>query len=221
MTLTDDLYSGDLKPPPPSIGQFVSDASHDLNNPVGGIIGLAHLLLEGGQLSIKGRQDVEMILAQGQRCRAIIQDLLLLRPLSPPKKEKLDLSPLVHSILENLRYDFLKFGLALEDECPPSLPFVLGDAGQLQQVFLHLVLKAHRAMAGQKEKKLFLQGGQDAALVYVRLRHTGRALSEDIHKTDFRWLVCRQILQNHGGTLSVQPGQNTEATMTMKLPLYA
>jgi signal transduction histidine kinase len=201
-----------------TLAQSAADVAHDLNNPIGGVIGLTQLLLEGGKLGPKERQDVETILAQGQCCRAIIQDLLLFRPRAQPKKEKIDLSPIVHSIVESLRYDFVKIGLKLVDKCPPSLPFVLGDAGQLQQVFLHFALHVRRAIAGQKEKKLFLEGGQNANHIYVRLRYSGRALSEDLYKTDFRWLVCRQILQDHEGSLSVQKTESPEASLTMTLP---
>src|SRR5437879_3443830 len=110
-----------------ALGQFAADVVHELNTPVGGVIGFAQLLLDGKELGPKERQDIETILAQGQRCRAIIQNLLLFSRRQPLKMDELDLSQLVHFTLDSVRYDFLNFGIDVIDECPASLPSVLGD----------------------------------------------------------------------------------------------
>ncbi len=205
----------------PTIGQFAADVAHQLNNPVGGVIGLTQLLLDGKGLGPQERKDVETILGQGQRCRAVIQDLLLFGPAQNPKKEAMDLSPLIHSILEKVHYDFLNFGLKVVNECPPSLPSVMGDSGQLQQVLLHLFMKTRRAVAGQKEKKLYIHGGKTGAGVCLRLRHTGRVIPEDTLQTDLGWSACREILQKHSGTLSTQSEESSGVTFIMELPVYA
>jgi two-component system NtrC family sensor kinase len=204
-----------------ALGQFAADLAHKLNNPVGGLMGLAQLLLEGKKLGPQERQDVETILAQGQRCRAILQDILLFRPQPHAVMEKMDFSVLAHGTLEGLRLDFLKFELTVVDQCPPSLPWVLGDASQLQQVFLHLLLAARHAMAGQNKKTLTLQGEENAGRVRIAVQHTGPALSEDFQQTDLAWQICRDILEKHAGTVSSGRHAKTGAYMTMELPVYA
>jgi len=204
-----------------ALGRFSAAIAHELNNPIGGIMGLAQLLLQGGRLNPEDRQDVESILSQGQHCQAIVENLLIFTRREDFHQEGLELSSILHSTLEAVKSDLLNFGLDIVDDCPLSLPEVLGDATQLRQVFLYLLMKIRRAVAGQKEKNLIIEGGAHDGRVYVRLLDNGHAISKDIgSEADLRWTICDDILRSHNGTLSILSDKNG-TVMTLELPASA
>jgi GAF domain-containing protein/CheY-like chemotaxis protein len=132
-----------------AVGQLVSGVAHELNNPLSVVIGHGQLMLTK-DLPPDIRRPVELIVSQGDRMAKIVQGLLLFSRQREPTRGPVDVTHIVGQILD-LRTAQLRLssiGLDVEHEVQPL--YASGDAHQLQQVFLNLVLNAEQAILGSQ-----------------------------------------------------------------------
>ncbi|MBI2525992.1 MAG: GAF domain-containing protein [Candidatus Rokubacteria bacterium] len=130
-----------------AVGQLVSGVAHELNNPLSVVMGHSQLLLSK-ELPPALRRPLEQILAQGARMAKIVQGLLLFSRQRKRTHEAVSLPRIIEQTLA-LRADQLRLsGIRVEVEHAADLPPAAGDAHQLQQVFLNLLLNAEQAIAG-------------------------------------------------------------------------
>jgi signal transduction histidine kinase len=217
------------------VGQLAGGIAHELNNPLSGVLGFAQLLLEEPTLTPQQRQDIETISAQTQRCRTIIQNLLQFSRRTVPKNEPLDLSPLLQTVLNLVEYDFTSSGVEICREIPASLPWVFGDRGQLQQVFLNLVNNARQALDGKSQGRLTIRLGQRAGHVFVHFEDNGPGMPPEVRDkvfdpffttqppgkgTGLGLSICYGIIQGHHGSLRVESEGGCGARFIVELPIY-
>ena len=140
-----------------SVGQLAAGVAHELNNPLGGILGysqfasekilnkpLKDLTEEDIRTYIQHLKDIEH---QSQRCKTIVQNLLkFARSSAKVAFESLGLNSILKDTLLFLRYQMEMNRVELALDLSDSLPKVMGNANQLQQVFTNIILNAIQAM---------------------------------------------------------------------------
>lgn len=217
------------------IGQLAAGVAHELNNPLSGILGFAQLLLDDRKLTAQQRQDVETIHTQSQRCRTIIQHLLQFSRRKEPQKEAIDLLSLIQVNLDVMKYEFATSGIEVVRKFPSSLPLILGDAHQLQQVFLSLMTNAQQAMEGRSRSRLVIEARANLREVLLEFADNGIGIPPDIigkifdpffttkapgKGTGLGLSICYGIIQQHGGQLQVKSEVNAGTAFTILLPIY-
>ena len=130
-----------------AVGQLVSGVTHELNNPLSVVIGYGQLLLSRG-VPEEARRPIEAIVAQGARMARIIQSLLLFSRQRKPERRPVDLGEVVPLILSLRETQLTVAGIRVETEFGEDVPRAEGDAHQLQQVVLNLILNAEQAILG-------------------------------------------------------------------------
>ena len=215
------------------IGQLAAGVAHELNNPLSGVLGFAQLLLDDKNLTPQQRNDVETICAQSQRCRVIIQNLLQFSRRKDPVCGPVDLSPLIQSTIDLVRYDFSTSGVEVIINIPSSLPMVFGDSNQLQQVFLNLITNARQALEDRKMGRMLIEGEEIAHGVRLHFRDNGPGIApENLGKvfepffttkavgkgTGLGLSICYGIIQQHHGDMRVESIFGSGATFTVDLP---
>jgi PAS domain S-box-containing protein len=129
-----------------TIGRLVSGVAHEVNNPLAAILGFTDLLLENPEVPASAREDLQIILQETQRTKEIVQDLLSFARQRPAQREPMHVNAILRQTIKLRSYDFASHGVQVVEEFDENLPLTLGDAQQLQQVFLNILNNAYDAI---------------------------------------------------------------------------
>lgn len=217
-----------------TIGRLVSGVAHEVNNPLAAILGFTDLLLENPQVPANAREDLQIILQETQRTKDIVQDLLSFARQRPVKRELANINAVLRQTTKLRSYDFASHGVEVTEEYDENLPTVLGDAQQLQQVFLNLLNNAYDATedAGRRGK-IHLKTLHTGDLVEVTIRDNGTGIT-DVERifdpfyttkqtgkgTGLGLSICYGIVRAHGG--EIQCWNNTDgegSTFSIRVPV--
>jgi two-component system NtrC family sensor kinase len=132
-----------------ALGQLVSGVAHEINNPLAAIMGFTDLLLENNAVPGEAKEELRVILQEAQRTRVIVQNLLSFARQWPAQSEPVGVNAVLRQTLKLRAYDFASHGIDLAERYEEELPPVLGDAHQLQQVFLNILNNAYDAVREQ------------------------------------------------------------------------
>ena len=128
-----------------AVGQLVSGVAHELNNPLSVVIGHGQLMLTRNPPP-EIRRPVELIVSQGDRMSKIVQSLLLFSRQRATARGAVDLPQIIEQTLVLRAAQLRLSGVTVIAEHEPDLPPADGDAQQLQQVILNLLLNAEQAL---------------------------------------------------------------------------
>jgi len=140
-----------------SLGLLAAGVAHQINNPLGILMGFCELLQDKCPPGEEGHRELEIIYQQGRQCQRIVEGLLNFTRLSDLGTGHGDLLAGLRSVLEVLGRLLEQRGIELELELPPHLPPSAADAGAMQQVFLNIIANALDAMP--QGGRLFISAG--------------------------------------------------------------
>jgi len=217
-----------------TIGRLVSGVAHEVNNPLAAILGFTDLLLENPQVPVNAREDLQIILQETQRTKDIVQDLLSFARQRPVKRELAHINAVLRQTTKLRSYDFASHGVEVTEEYDENLPTVLGDAQQLQQVFLNLLNNAYDATedAGRRGK-IHLKTLHTGEWVEVTIRDNGTGIT-DVERifdpfyttkqtgkgTGLGLSICYGIVRAHGGEIQCWNNADGEgSTFSIRVPV--
>lgn len=220
-----------------AVGRVSAQVAHEIRNPLSSI-GLNVEMLEDqvGQAKFEtateAREAIELLRAvtrEVDRLTEITEDYLRLARLPQPVKRPEDLRRVLEELVGFAHEELERAGLTVEVTFgDPALP-VLADEGQLRQVFLNLIRNAREAMAAGGTLRLW--AGLRDGRIEARVSDTGGGMSAAVKDKLFEPFfttkqggtglglpLSRQIIEAHGGSISVdsEPGRGT--TFLVSLP---
>ena len=130
------------------LGQMVTGIAHELSNPLTSILGYAQRLLLRRD-SLGDCHEARQIFQEAERASAILRQLLSSARESRPERRRVALNQVVSRTLELQRFNLAADKIRVQLDLEPVLPFILGDAGQLQQVLVNLIGNARHAIEEQ------------------------------------------------------------------------
>jgi two-component system NtrC family sensor kinase len=216
-----------------AVGELVAGVAHEVNNPLSSISAFAQLLLRDGGLTAAQRESIDVIRSETQRASHVVKDLLAFARRSEASREPLDLNSLLSRTLRLRGYQLTSTKVQLETDLAPELPAVIGDARQLQQVFLNLVTNAIQAMAPLGGGMLFVTTRYEQPRVVVEMRDTGPGIPDSARAhifepffttkgegegTGLGLSVSYGIVTAHGGTIEVATTSSAGTTFRVSLP---
>ncbi len=219
-----------------SIGELAGGVAHEINNPLGIILGRADYLkalAEQQRIPPSYIEDIEAIQRQTRRMSRIVSDLLTFSHRHPLERVPLRLNEVIHRSLEIVKPRIREKRIHLQTSLEQGLPPVYGDRDRLEQVFLNVLNNAVDALAGGGT--ILVQtgatGDEAGQKVYARFADTGIGIAhENLKKifdpffstkeegkgTGLGLSISYGIVRDHMGRMDVEsePGRGTTFTIT-------
>jgi two-component system NtrC family sensor kinase len=217
-----------------AMGQMIGGFAHELNNPLTGILGMSELL-QDSQTAEAPRKQLEMLQQQARRAVEIVQNLMYFARPPAPGKAAIDLGELVQRTLHLHAYSLRKSNITVDFIREASIPSVSGDAHQLMQVFLNLILNSEQAMREVRDRgTLRIRLEKRDHSVAITFQDDGPGIPPDIlpnifdpfyttkrpgRGTGLGLSICKAILREHSGNVEAASGPGGGAVFTVTLPL--
>ena len=217
-----------------AVGLLAAGIAHEINNPLSGVVGYSRLLLER-PLAPELRDKVEKIAASGERCRKIVEGVLLFsRQREGGQRGTIELRGLLDRVLRIGEYQWRMHNVRVVHEGLDRAT-VHADPEQIEQVLLNLLSNAVDAMprGGTIRIHLGQEAPADGGRVKLEVADEGVGIPPEVQGrifdpffstkeigkgTGLGLAISYGIVKDHGGDILVrsQPGQGT--TFTIYLP---
>jgi PAS domain S-box-containing protein len=219
-----------------SLGRLAAGVAHEINNPLAGILIYADMLMQEVRDNPTWREDLQEIIDQTLRCKEIVTRLLEFSRQSLGERVLFDVNESINQSAKLLRHQALFHDIDLILNLNSDLPQMLGDPGEIQQIFTNLMLNAADAMEGRGQLTIGNYYEKQSDEIVLNFADTGPGISpENVDKifepffttklpgegTGLGLSVVYGVIQRHGGTIEVDSPPEGGAVFTIKLPLEA
>jgi two-component system sensor histidine kinase ChiS len=221
--------------------EWVSMVAHELRGPVGGIIGLADLMIDGSEtpLSEKTVSNLELISQNGRRLTHLLNDLLDAKRIKSGEIE-LDMKPvhlrsLVNRVLATNIAQATTKNIELDNRISTDTPNVLADSDKIEQVLFNLV---NNSLKFTDSGKITVRAETRSNVVVITVEDTGigfakrnleRILDKTVDKmipgslnsntTGLGLKIITRLLEMHGSDLAVETVEGVGSSISFKLPV--
>jgi len=190
-----------------SLGELAAGVAHELNNPMGIILGFADLLLEKMEPGSKEYEMLKIMERQGLNCKRIVENLLSFARYPETTVYSTDVNvdlERVVSVVENI---LISKKITLEKNLAENLPKVKGDSGHLQQVFMNFITNAVAAMEGGGVLTVSTRLNDSGNRVEILFKDTGHGIKREYRDKIFdHFFTTRKVGEGTGLGLSVSHG---------------
>lgn len=218
-----------------SIVRLAAGVAHELGNPLNSLT--IHLqLIERELKKLALKEDGQKLSESLQVCQGEVERLdgiitHFLEAVRPQKPElnELNLVELAEEVLHVQEAELSDRKLAVNVEVNGVLPAILGDRGQIKQVFFNLIKNAMEAM--QAGGKLRILAYRDNDFVYMQFIDTGSGISEEEISRVFQayyttkrdghglgMMIVQRIMREHGGQISLESRKDAGTVITLQFP---
>ncbi|MEM6763508.1 MAG: ATP-binding protein [Bacteroidota bacterium] len=221
--------------------EFLANTSHELRTPLNGILGLSEAIHDGvtGPIYPETRKNLEMVISSARRLGSLVSDLLDFSKLKNfeihLQKKPIDIRSLSHVVLQVSESLLGEKDIELAMDIENSLPAVSADENRLQQILYNLV---GNAIKFTEEGAVIIKARQEGDRIKVAVEDTGIGIPEDKQEGIFRSFeqgdgsterkyggtglglsITRQLVELHGGSISVHSEVGKGSTFKFDLPV--
>jgi two-component system NtrC family sensor kinase len=218
-----------------TMGSLLAGVAHELNNPLAVVLWQTHLLRESIQ-EPGVAAGVEKIMTGAERCVRIVRNFLALARQQTPERTHVGLNGLVEDSVELLAYELRNDNVEVVLSLAHDVPILWADGHQLQQVLVNMITNAYHAVRQRPADARMISITTRLKLpehaIHIEIADTGPGISPKIRGRIFEPFfttkpvgqgtglglsLCRGIVDEHGGTITVEsePGRGTTFEITL------
>ena len=208
-----------------ALGELLAGVAHELNNPLSVVVGHA-LMMREETTDPETLRRVTQIGDAAERCTKIVKSFLAMARQQDVDAEPVSFADILLSARSSLEQAGGELSIDVVEELQPDLPRIQGDASQLEQVFMNLLLNAEQAIADVSTKgKIVISAhlGPEEEMITVDVQDNGPGIPDDIGARVFEPLFttkevgkgtgiglafCHRVINSHGGTIEIMPSES-------------
>ncbi len=207
-----------------SIGQMAAGVAHEINTPLGVILGYSQLLKDDFGSDTEIGESLEVIERQAKACQKIVTDLLKFSRQSESLREDISINEILSDVIAVTEHSLNMDHITIHQDLEPNLDTVTGDTEKLRQVFINFFNNAHHAMEEMKTGELYIstRNSPDSREVIATVRDTGHGISDSIRKSIFDpFFTTKPVGKGTGLGLSVSYGiiEELEGKIVVESPV--
>jgi two-component system NtrC family sensor kinase len=213
-----------------ALGQLAGGVAHEINNPLGGILAFAQIMAQDPRTA-EDQESLRLISDAAMRAKRIVESLLRFSRV-PKEHERgpVDLARVVDEALLILQPNLRVGKLEVVRDLQPAR--VVGNANQLQQVVVNLIVNASQAVSGKGRIAIHTGPGAPGRAV-VSVADDGPGVPADLAERIFEPFfttkpegqgtglglsICYRIAEEHGGTIRLETPPGGGARFVVDLP---
>ncbi|RPH52551.1 MAG: sensor histidine kinase, partial [Planctomycetota bacterium] len=230
-----------------TLGEIATIIAHELGTPLNAISGHLQLLLSDNVSDPNVLSRLRVIDGQVDRLTGIVRGVLKAMRVPPPKYSPIDLPRVIRDVVDLFSPTAEKRKISVHLRLEETLPSLQADPDQLQQVFMNLFSNAVDAMkeGGVLSVRARFEPSPETAetggVVRVDVSDTGGGMDEETARHAFEPFyttrnvetdvgasigmglglsICRQIIKNHYGEITVRSEQGKGTEFTLLIPVH-
>jgi len=217
-----------------TVGEMASGIAHEINNPLTSVIGFAQLLMQK-DIPEDAKEYAKIINDGAERVVNIIKRLLTFARQQRPERVYADINQIIETTIQLRTYEMETSNIKVVAHLDPGLPWTMADAGQLQQVFLNIIMNAETEMCiAHGEGKLSIKTEAIDNTIRISFKDNGPGIAEEnmerifdpffttkkVSKgTGLGLSICHGIITAHGGKIYAKSKLGQGATFIVELPV--
>jgi PAS domain S-box-containing protein len=217
-----------------SLGQLSAGVAHEINNPLGLILGYAQLLIRGEPEASEKLDDLRTIEKQVRNCKKIVEDLLNFARRTETLLAEVQVNEALETVIGVIRHQLELANIRVLTEFDPHLPPILGDSQKLKQVFMNLLMNAQQAIGRNGTIQVSTAWDAHREVVQVVVADDGPGIPAGVRGrifdpffttkptgqgTGLGLSVSYGIIEDHEGEITAGGEEGQGAVFTIRLPL--
>jgi signal transduction histidine kinase len=231
-----------------AVGQLAASIAHELNNPIGGILGYAQFSaskirqLRSGSEADQTLDNIQRYLGyiekESQRCKDIVQKMLNFSRTEPLNYHRIDINKVLTESIQFMEHSLDRKGITLKKRFSRRLPEIVGDSHHLQQVFVNMIINAQKAMTEGGSLTVTTRRSprpnENGETVEIRFTDTGCGIPKEQQDRIFEPFfttrrigegtglglsISYRIVKSHGGDISVKSQVGRGTSFAVRLPV--
>jgi len=220
---------------------FLINTSHELRNPLHGMMNITQMMLgdKEASLSLEQKKQLELHLNINKRLSLLVEDLLDITRLKEQrivlKWEAISLLSIVTGVMDMVKLSIGEKNVTMRKTIPADFPLLWGDEQRLVQIIFNLL---HNAVKFTEEGSITVSARVENSWAIINVEDTGIGINEKELATIFKpykqgkkqndnlveglglgLTVCKRLVKLHGGTIDVESTLGEGTTFSLTFPL--